>query len=280
MVLALVALGGCGARPSPAASTAVLSVATYNLNYGLAGDAETTAAMAATGAEVLLLQEVSAAWRAVIEGSLAARWPHRCFVGSDWPAGGAAILSQHPLEGCARSAPPRGGLFPALAATVRAPSGPVRVVNLHLTPARGGPAVLTDLLRLPGIHRRELRTHHARLVDPNLPTIFAGDFNEDLGDGAVEALGHRGYGSALVEHAPEATTWRWPLGAMSIEKRLDHVMYDSAGLRCVHAAVLSAGRSDHRPVVAHFVAPAPRASLSFTSQRVVGALRSGGQSPR
>lgn len=57
-------------------------------------------------------------------------------------------------------------------------------------------------------------------------------------------------------------------------------MYDAARLRCVHAEVLAAGRSDHRPVVAYFVTAAPRVELSFTSQRVVGALRSGAHSRR
>lgn len=250
-------LAGCGlARPVAPTSTASLRVATYNLNYGLAGDAETIAAIEATDADVLVLQEVSDGWARAISEQLASRWPHACVATSEWPAGGGAILSRHPLRDCARSPSPVGW-FPALAATVASPLGATRIVNVHLRPARSGAAVIADLTELPAEHRREVATHLARLSDPSLPTIVAGDFNEgdDEGGGLSELAS--GYRSALAERAPDATTWRWPLLAMQLEKRLDHILYDRRALRCTSARVLHAGRSDHYPVVARFALAEP-----------------------
>lgn len=258
LLLTSLLLAGCAARPAPAAprSTATLTVASYNLNYGLAGDAATLAALRATDADVLVLQEVSDAWAATLDRALRDRWPHRCVARSDWPAGGGSIRSRFPLEGCARSPSP-SGWFPALAATVRSPVGAVRVVNVHLRPARGGVAVLADLGALPAVHRDEIRTHLGRLTVEGQPMILAGDFNEGDGEGAVGELAARGWASAVARHAPEATTWRWPAVAMPIEKRLDHVLYTPGALDCFAAEVRRGGRSDHQPVVARFRAPAP-----------------------
>jgi len=266
--LVLVVSAACThAPPQRPAERPLVRVATYNLNYGLAGDRATTEAVRSTDADVLLLQEVSAAWWDALAEDVGRAWPHHCRVRDASPAGGAAILSRYPLDGCARSDPPPGAAFPAQAATVRSPLGDIRLVNLHLTPARGGPAILVDLVGLSAVHARELRVHGERLFEPALPTIVGGDFNEDLGAGAVRALGERGYGSALVDHAPHTPTWTWHIGVMPVHKRLDHVMYDAARLRCVHAEVRAAGRSDHRPVVAHFVeapgpAPATRSAVA------------------
>jgi endonuclease/exonuclease/phosphatase family metal-dependent hydrolase len=249
-------LCGCALRPAEHPRPApTLRVATYNLNYGLAGDPATLEAIDRTDADVVLLQEVSPGWARRLrrrDGGFA----HRCFATSRWPAGGAAILSRHPLRDCERSPSPLGW-FPALAATVDGPLGPVRLVNLHLQPARAGPGVVADLAAMPARHRRELREHLARLTDPALPTVLAGDFNEGDGEGALRELSALGYRSALAEHAPSATTWRWPLGAMPLEKRLDHVLYHPGSLRCLSAGVLREGRSDHFPVVARLARPAP-----------------------
>ncbi|MCB9597066.1 MAG: endonuclease/exonuclease/phosphatase family protein [Sandaracinaceae bacterium] len=265
-------LSGCVARaPAHAAPAPTLTVATYNLNYGIAGDPATMATLASSEADVLLLQEVSPAWRRALRRELAARWPHRCVARSEWPAGGAAILSREPLRACARSSSPVG-FFPAIAATVDTAVGSVRVVGIHLRPARAGLGVLEDLPELPSDHRAELAAHLAALVDPALPTVFAGDFNEGDGEGAVGELATRGYASALAENAPDAATWRWPLLLMSIEKRLDHVLYDPRRLRCVDARVLRGGRSDHFAVVARFAPTPTRPSTS----RVSSGLHSNG----
>lgn len=260
-------LGGCALRPAvPARTSPSLHVATYNLNYGLVGDRATADAVALTRADVVVLQEVSDTWAGQLRALHRERFPHACFAASRWPAGGAAILSRHPLRDCERSRSPIGW-FPALAATIEGPLGDVRIVNLHLQPARAGIGVVADLAAMPARHRREIGIHLERLVAPELPTIVAGDFNEGDGEGAVSELATLGYRSALAEHAPSATTWRWPLGAMQIEKRLDHVLYQPGSLRCVSASVLRAGRSDHFPVVARFALPArPRpmgSSLSY-----------------
>ncbi len=244
LVLASCALPGAHtAGPTPR-----LRLATYNLNYGLAGDPDTAAAIARTRADVVLLQEVSAAWARDLDRRA---WPFACFASSRYPAGGAAILSRLPLSDCQVSAS-AVGWFPALAATVTTPLGDVRLIDLHLQPARAGLGVVLDLGALPALHRREVRRHLARLRRDPVPHILAGDFNEGDGEGAVGELMGAGYASALARRAPAATTWRWQLGGMPLLKRLDHVLFEPGALRLLDARVLPIGRSDHRPVVAEF----------------------------
>lgn len=155
---------------------------------------------------------------------------------------------------------------------MRSPLGRVRVIDVHLRPARAGVEVLADLPALPDAHRAELAAHLARLGDPALPTIVAGDFNEGDGEGAVGELAARGWASAVARRAPGAVTWRWPLGAMSLEKRLDHVLYTPEGLACVAASVRRAGRSDHLPVVARFARAEPP-MRSYGSLRTATSMR-------
>lgn len=274
----LVLLNAACAAPRtahPVEPTASLRVATFNVNYGLAGDPETRAAIDATEADVVVLQEASDAWIASIDEM---RWRHRCVARSPYPAGGAVILSRLPLARCARSAS-AVGWFPAVAATLRSPTGRLRVIGLHLQPARAGVSVVSDLRALPDLHRREVRAHLDRLTDPDADaTLVAGDFNEGDGEGGLQELAARGYRSALAQHQPSATTWRWPIGAMQVEKRLDHLLYDPRALRCVDATVLTAGRSDHRPVVATFSTPWRPPPLGASLMR--GDVRASAYAPR
>ena len=68
LVLLLVgcASGACPAPQSPIADRHTITLATYNMNFGLAGDAETLGALAALEADVVLLQETSPEWERAI----------------------------------------------------------------------------------------------------------------------------------------------------------------------------------------------------------------------
>lgn len=75
-----------------------LTVVTYNLNYGLAGDAATLDAIAERDADIVFLQETNAAWRAAIEAKLGKRYPGRVWLDGE-AAGGMAVLSKQRLTG-------------------------------------------------------------------------------------------------------------------------------------------------------------------------------------
>src|SRR5205085_2261760 len=77
----------------PNAHEPVLHVLTYNLNYGIAGDAATVEAIAARDADVIFLQETNAEWRAALEPMLEKRYPGRVWL--DGPAAsGMAVFSK------------------------------------------------------------------------------------------------------------------------------------------------------------------------------------------
>ena len=101
LVIVLAGLGaGCG-DPLPARAPTPgkphLKVMTYNVNYGLAGDSETAGAMADGWADLIFLQETTAAWEVVLRRRLLEAYPHMAFRHC-CGAGGLAVLSRYPFE--------------------------------------------------------------------------------------------------------------------------------------------------------------------------------------
>lgn len=231
-------------------------LATYNVNFAIAGDEPTMRALRELAADVVLLQETNEAWESALgpwierEGLHARFWHSR-----DWPAGGAAIVSRWPLRSV-RTAPSAVQWFDAQRAIVEGPCGAIEVVNVHLQPpvTRDG-ALVRGWFEAPTQHEREINALWSAIVrrEDAIATIVAGDFNEPEDRGAVAWLAReRRMTSAVAGFAPRATTWRWSVGPFTLEQRLDHVVYDPTQLRALDARVLRAGRSDHLPVRVEF----------------------------
>jgi len=135
------------------------------------------------------------------------------------------------------------------------PIGPVQVANVHLRPPLNeqGRASLVSYFRTGDIRRKEIREIH-RDVDPELPVLFAGDFNEHEKGDAVGLLRDLDFVDALSEFDRYTNTWEWNVGPSSLCKlrnRYDHILY-SPRLRCLQARVIRGGASDHYPVLAVF----------------------------
>jgi endonuclease/exonuclease/phosphatase (EEP) superfamily protein YafD len=237
--------------PSPAVVAErgpTLELVTYNVNYGLAGDPSSLAAIAAPDADVVLLQETNEAWQKAIEAKLRERYPHRRF-DHCCLAGGLALLSKHPIVESelleARD------WFPALRAVIDTPLGKIQLLNVHLRPQMSeSGSVVSGYFTTPPIREREIAAYHAELT-PGLPTLVAGDFNEGASGRAIVYLGDRGYRSALPDFAGSAATWRWRTSIGTVATQLDHIVHD-ARLEPLDVRVLARGRSDHLPVVAVF----------------------------
>lgn len=226
-----------------------LTVATFNLNFGLAGDPDTLEALEALEADVVVLQETNPAWERSIRERLSERYPHQRFVSSDWPAGGAGVLSRHPLRRFRVSDSPVGW-FPAIGVVVAAPAGDVQIIGLHLKPpVSAGGSVIAGYFSTPAERRTEMEAHLQTLLDADSPAIVAGDFNEARGGGLAVA---RAAGLVDALRGDRTPTWRWPVGPFVVRQKLDHVLY-GPGLTCLDARVVEAGRSDHLPIVARFV---------------------------
>jgi endonuclease/exonuclease/phosphatase (EEP) superfamily protein YafD len=230
---------------------------TYNLNYANPSFEATLGAIAAADADLVLLQEVSADWRDALIRRFAASYPHRAFHLHARQAGGLAVLSKLPLAHDELWPAPAGtgAWFPAERSVVTTPFGPLQLLHVHLRPALEGGSWIRGFLTTPDVRRAEIAAHWHRL-DPALPTIVAGDFNEDPTGRAVDYLASHGM-TRVPTTGP--TTWHYVATSLGktydlLKMDIDHVMIDHR-LAATGAHVVEAGTSDHRPVV---VTIAPR----------------------
>lgn len=255
--LAVVFLGGlvlgCSSRPEPAAPVNVkpghmLSVLSFNVNYGVAGDPDTARAIENQNADLVLLQETNPAWEAQLRPVLSEDYPHIEFRHAG-AAGGMAILSKHALTDLGTIEPPERGWFFAWRARIETPAGKVQVLNVHLRPQIGdNGSVVSGYFTTESVREREVEKYFTEL-ERDVPTIIAGDFNEQPGGDALDYLAERGFRDALERAEGARDTWRWNTSFGELRREFDHVLVGK-GISAVSAKVVNAGRSDHLPVFA------------------------------
>ncbi|HEY5952183.1 MAG TPA: endonuclease/exonuclease/phosphatase family protein, partial [Kofleriaceae bacterium] len=192
-----------------------------------------------------------AVWQRAIAARLDGEYPHQRFTHPEtWPAGGMGLLSKYPVVAL-QHLYSVGGMFFAWRVLLDTKLGRIQVLSVHLRPPMSdGGSWVVGFFSTRGDRLREIENHFAAL-DPKLPTLVLGDFNEE-GDGrAVEFLKEHGFGDALPQFVGNARTWEWPVGSITLKFQLDHIMYD-AHFVPVTGAVVEAGRSDHKPVWVDF----------------------------
>jgi endonuclease/exonuclease/phosphatase (EEP) superfamily protein YafD len=224
-----------------------LRLMTYNVEYKNPRPETSLAAIEQEDADVVLLQEVTGAWQRALEQRFAKRYPHRSYH-LHGRAGGLAVLSKHRIASNALWAPPAGtgAWFPAQRLVIDAPIGAVQILNVHLRPAMMNGSWIQGFVETPPLREKEIAAHWKQ-IDARLPTVVAGDFNEDPSGRAIAYLQQQG-----LARTPTAgpTTWRYELGNGQdlLKLDIDHVMHDGR-LATRDGRVLAAGASDHRPVV-------------------------------
>lgn len=219
---------------------------TYNVNYGNKEPRVSLDAIADADVDVVLIQEVTARWQAVLADRFAAQYPTHVFRLHARNAGGLAVLSKLPVGGEELFAPSDGGWFPAQRLVVTTGFGDVQILHVHLRPALDSGSWFKGFITTPPVREREIAAHYAQLVHA-LPTVIAGDFNEDPTGLAVAALAQHGY-RRVETFGPR--TWHYEEDGWDVLKLdIDHIMVGPT-LRGVGGVVLDAGTSDHRPVVA------------------------------
>jgi endonuclease/exonuclease/phosphatase family metal-dependent hydrolase len=233
-------------RRQPPAAGPVLGVLTANLRLGRAAAEPVVELVRRTGADVLLLQELT--WDAVTRlqrAGLDALLPNQMTEAVADGARGGGIYARHPLrEGLAVA--PASLAQPA--ARLDLPSGRcVQLVCVHALPPRplGSPDAVSRW-------RREL----SALPPPgDAPIILAGDFNSTLDHGQFRGLLRRGYVDAASQtgHGLVPTWGREPQGRPGL-LALDHILVDP---RCAvrAASVHRLPGSDHRAVHAELRLP-------------------------
>lgn len=236
------------AAPPAVSGAPDVRVLSWNVNFGLSGDPDTVRVIREVDADLVLLQESDAGWEAAVRVGLSDVYPYMDFL-EHGVAGGLAVLSRWDFHDVG-VAPSPAGWFPAWVVRVATPAGPLQVVQVHLRPPVGEVGgFATGWIDSAPVHRREIEAAWA-MVDPALPTLVAGDFNERSG-GALRYLRGRGLRCGLHDRSPGALTWRWDVGWVTLRDALDHVLHD-ARLLPVGAEVLDAGSSDHLPIVAAY----------------------------
>lgn len=270
--LALASLSACSTAQrqprAPRPNEPTVRVMTYNVNFGLAGDRAALAVLDEGWADLVVLQETTPAWERHLRNDTQRTYPHMLFRHSGG-AGGLAALSKVPFEE-RDYLPARAGWFPAWRLVFDTRLGPLQVLAVHLRPPiSDGGSVVSGYFATPSVRAQEIRDHYAAL-DPSLPTLVVGDFNEGPGGRALVFLRERGIRSALPQFDTPQDTWHWSTSVGSIEMQLDHIAHDER-LEPLSVRVLPVGRSDHWPVAGVFALaprrPHPRGSISSPEGR-------------
>ena len=243
-------------QPTAPGPRPALRLMTYNVNFGIAGDGPTLAAIESGQADVVLLQEINKPWERSLRARFEATYAHSVFHPRGG-AGGIGVMSRLPIRAQQLIATEGDGWFPALRLVFDSPLGALQVLVVHLRPpVSDGGSFVAGHFTAPAIHEKEI-ARFCEALDRDLPTMVAGDFNEEEDGRAIAylargACGNRTMTSALPQFAPDRPTWRWPTTFHTFERRLDHIVYDGR-LEPLSVEVLDAGRSDHFPVVGVFV---------------------------
>ncbi len=246
-------LAGCEAPPHVLRDRAAddptqLRVMTLNVHYG-SQPAASAEAISRGNADIICLQESTPAWEEYARTSLKDRYPHVIFHHEEY-AGGMAVLSRYPLKELFYEQPP-AGWFHGLGVTTQTPIGEMKLLDIHLRPPAKGRLGYLNYFRLSTIHPQEIEALHKKLAETEsaLPAIILGDFNEGDDGAAMKWLEKRNLADALGPFDSSTKTWHGKALGISFSERCDHIL-TPAQLKCVDAAVLKLGASDHYPVVA------------------------------
>jgi endonuclease/exonuclease/phosphatase (EEP) superfamily protein YafD len=241
MVVAMPPSARAGARP--------LRVMTYNLNYHNPDPKSALDSIERADVDVVLLQEVTSEWKRILTDRFEKQYPHSIYRIHTRAAGGLAVLSKLPIQTEELFPSPERGWFPAERLVLQTEFGALQILNVHLRPAIDGGSWIKGFMTTPPLRRREIESYWRKMVK-DMPTIVAGDFNEDTTGTAISFLTKQGL-SRVDTKGP--TTWHYEVTSRGktsdlLKMDIDHVMVDER-LSARDGTVLDEGASDHRPVI-------------------------------
>jgi len=256
-------------RPASQPAAVTFSVATYNINFGnpnLKGIVQT---IGKADADVVCVQENTAASRNHLTRHLKRLYPHMRFRDGRY-AEGFAFLSKVPITDL-KFLPRTAGYFGTWLCRVRLGGRQIQIANVHLRPTiPPGEAKLKELwkllVRTERIRLREIAALHKQL-SKTLPVIVAGDFNAPPMLPSAAFLTERGFTDSFAsgnEDAPRHSTWWWRSGDVVWRFRLDYIFH-SRQMRTQSSQILPSNASDHYLVVSRLSwVPKPRCAPAAT----------------
>ncbi|MFE7093179.1 endonuclease/exonuclease/phosphatase family protein [Streptomyces erythrochromogenes] len=209
------------------------TVVSHNVDEDNPDPARTARALAASGADVLALQEMSSKATPLYERELAAGYPYR----SDTL--GVRLWSKHPLNDV--EAVPIMPWTRAVRATVETPHGPVAVYAAHLASVR-----LTPDAGFTTDRRNDAARKLAAAVraEPLARIVVMGDFNGTADDTALRPVTSQLTSAQRAAGAGFGLTWPAPFPMV----RIDQILVK--GMTATSSWTLPATGSDHLPVAA------------------------------
>lgn len=230
-----------------------LRIVTYNINWGqsnwpITAPQRSADAIRLLDGDIVLLQEATSFWASYLKDQLSDLYPYQIFK-PQVDGGGLAVLTKYPVSH-QRYIHAAIGWHPGWIFNVKRSSETLQIANLHLTPPLINKKNLTFSLSAyfysPEIRAREV-DFYFQLIQPNIPTIIAGDFNEGDNGFVTQFLHQHGFTDVRFASGRQPGTWRWKLGFITVQQQLDHIFYDRSFAE-TKAQVYYAGDSDHYPL--------------------------------
>jgi len=264
LVLVLAVCCGHGVRLHEQPDGPSTKVLTWNVNWGGPRPEAVVRALLEADADIVCLQETTPQWEAYLRPRLSELYPDIRFrhalpelnpdTQTPMPvrlAGGMAVLSKTKgrevawIESLTT-------WFGGWILVFETPAGPLQMMNVHLQPSATDDGEITISAYFGTGDRRLAEIERfAEKLQADVPTVVAGDFNEQEGGDAIEWLEGKGLTNSLPEFDRDTDTWRWDTSLIKLRQRFDHILY-TPSLYCYSAEVLNVGASDHLPVVAVF----------------------------
>ncbi|RUR19664.1 hypothetical protein ELY21_03440 [Legionella sp. km535] len=230
-----------------------LRIVTYNINWGnstwpITAPQKTVDAIKLLDGDIVLLQEATAFWQNYFKEHLSELYPYQLFKPKD-DGGGLAVLTKYPVRD-QQYTHSLIGWHPGWIFDVASPYGKVQIANLHLTP----PLISKDNLNFnlsayfstPAIREREIEFYY-QFIQPYLPTVIAGDFNEGTQGLVTQFLNQHGFTDVQFQQGKKKSTWQWRFGLFMVQQQLDHIFYNNSFIE-TNAQVYYGGDSDHFPL--------------------------------
>ncbi|HCA85161.1 MAG TPA: hypothetical protein DEQ61_06505 [Streptomyces sp.] len=211
-----------------------MTVATHNVNADNPDPSGTARSVAASGADVVALEELKAGVVPAYEKELAREYPHHSVQGT------VGLWSKHPLTDT-RTVDIEMGWTRAMRSTVRTPDGPVAVYVAHL------PSVRVKLNAGFTAGQRDGSAEALGLAirdEPLERVVLLGDLNGTMNDRALSPVTSQMRSTQGA--AGEGFGFSWP--AAFPMTRIDQIMV--RGVEPVSSWSLPATDSDHLPIAA------------------------------
>lgn len=255
-----------------------LNIVSFNVNFGLSGcvssceSAREALRSSPVCADVILIQENDPDWTQYLAEVLLEEYPFMEYHHSDrWVPGGSAIFSKLPIRSMTIVESPTGW-FPTAVYCLDLSDTPheayadaLQVINVHTRPPLSKWCIDEQALdNVFSLYPEFARSKADRIrdfqdvlktLDPEMPTIYGGDFNEAhsglFSGGLLRFMEEQGFDEALKELDVATKTWRIPLlFGMAIRAQFDFIGYQRTAMLPLAAGVIKKGNSDHYPVYA------------------------------